>query len=283
MTETTLALMMTDLEDSTGGWDRYRLLMQELLVAYLDLVEKRLQPVPRVESFTGDGHLLSFPTVDDSARAGLWLRETWNARRKSIGGVRTENTHRLKAGIHRDRVTRLDDGRLIGGSINVCARVLGEARPGEILVSESAFRNFDDRTRFRWGETRSVRLRGLHSGEKRAPGTPLYPLLAPAGEAPGVPTPGDALLSTRKVLDDLWTEVTSLWGTLEENSDREVAPLGNILTLGPDSMVAHYTLGIILSKRGDDAGAEREFREARRLEDHDAQITNALASSLKHQ
>ena len=143
MNEETLALVMTDLEDSTGGWDRNRRLMQELLVAYLDLVEKNLQPVPRLENFTGDGHLLTFLSVDVAANAALRLREMWNTRRVTVGGDRLAGMHRLKIGIHWDRATRLEDGRLIGSPINLCARVLGAARPGEILVSEPGIRHFE--------------------------------------------------------------------------------------------------------------------------------------------
>ena len=67
----TIVLVMTDIEDSTGGWDRNRQAMQQLLEAYVDLVERRLHPPPRIESFTGDGHLLSFPTMDTAATASI--------------------------------------------------------------------------------------------------------------------------------------------------------------------------------------------------------------------
>lgn len=181
MAEETIVLLMTDIEDSTGGWDRNRHAMQQLLEAYIDLVERRLQPPPRIENFTGDGHLLSFPTVDSAATAALRLREAWEHRRATFNRSEWAATHRLRMGIHIGRVVRLADGdRIIGSPINVCARTMKAAAPGEILVSETAMFDFRTKDRYAFG---NVRI-----------GMPAYPLIG-LGLPGGVRPEAHAVLS----------------------------------------------------------------------------------------
>ena len=154
MTGEELVLVVTDLEASTRGWRRYRAPMHDLVAAYVDLVERRLQPVPRIESFTGDGHVLSFPSTEAALSAALRLRELWNQRRRSFGRPEWENTHRLKIAVHAGQVHRLDESHLIGGEIAVCARICKQTLPDEILVSSHADRLLEDRTRYEWGGNR---------------------------------------------------------------------------------------------------------------------------------
>jgi class 3 adenylate cyclase/chaperonin cofactor prefoldin len=301
MAEENLALVMTDLENSTAGWDRNSRAMKELVESYIDLVEKRLQPPPRVEGFLGDGHLLSFRTVDVAITASLRLRELWDKRRSSFEKPNkkvdkklanlpppllselkftSDEKHRLKIAIHTGKVERLPDGRIIGNHINMCARVIGETRPGEILVSEFVMFDLREQDRYAWGEPRSVVLRGFKTLHKSPPLTPIYPLLGLDGEPGEVELPDEAQLRLRRIVQDMWNEITALWGTEEEGTEKELHLARNIIELKPDDSPAHFSLGVVFYRMGRKEEAEKELREAIRLTPNVAFFHNKLGTLL---
>ena len=50
----------------------------------------------------------------------------------------------MRAGVHRGRPRKIG-GDYLGVDVNVAARVAGEAKPGEILVSDAACEALDER------------------------------------------------------------------------------------------------------------------------------------------
>ncbi|MBI2265556.1 MAG: tetratricopeptide repeat protein [Armatimonadetes bacterium] len=290
MAEENIVLMMTDLEDSTGGWDRNRKAMLGLLEAYIDLVERRLQPPPRIEGFTGDGHVLSYPSVDAAATASLRLRELWERRESTLERTGSKARHRIKVGIHVGRCIRMEDGRLLGNPLNICARVLGETRPGEILISEPAFWDFNEKAHFAFGSPQLVKLKGYHFGEAVAVepsghdvgltrarhGTNVYPLFGRAGHPDEVTLPDEAELLRRRISQQMRDEITAMCLTDKAGSEEELALVRNWVELERDSKEAHCCLGDVLTIRGDLFDAERAYREAIRLEPDYAEAYNNL-------
>lgn len=275
MADETIALLMTDLEDSTRGWYQSQKNMLELVEAYIDLVERRLQPPPRIESFTGDGHLLSFPTVDAAAAAALRLREFWEQRRASFGRVQWSETHRLRMGIHVGRVVRLADGRIVGSPINVCARTMSAAHPGEVLVSDAAVQDFRAKDRFEIGPPRLRALKGIHSPPSsidelfgiQAAGTFLHPLL---GLSPVVfrisPLPEEVSLPQFFRADAVRHEyeLEQLAHITGEEVDAKTALrlAEDMRAMFPESASAYVALWNALGRNGDIAGAERALARA---------------------
>jgi class 3 adenylate cyclase len=141
-----VAVMFTDLVDSTTTvaasgdtvWrstlDRYEVTLQSAVQRHHGTVIKH----------TGDGALVTFPSGSESIRAAVELR---NATRDLDMEART--------GIHLGEVEQR--GADIGGiAVHLAARVIGVARPGEILVT-STVADSSTGGAFRFAD------RGLHS------------------------------------------------------------------------------------------------------------------------
>src|SRR4051794_25153895 len=85
----------------------------------------------RVVKRLGDGMMAAFNDAESAVRAALEARE-------EVGGVSADGYQaQLRAGVHRGRPRKIG-GDYLGVDVNVAARVAGEAKPGEILVSDAA-------------------------------------------------------------------------------------------------------------------------------------------------
>lgn len=162
-----VALMMTDLSSSTQCWIAHQELMFDVIRSYALLIEERLKTWPhRVHTFQGDGHFLTFNTVDDAARAALWIRDRWNYVRLTHP-VQWEHELEIRIAIHEGRVFPLKCGKqtrnVVGSAVNQVARLIEKdhTKPNQILVSPTAYDDFSAKGDFLWGGEVPVILRGF--------------------------------------------------------------------------------------------------------------------------
>ena len=80
----------------------------------------------RVIKSTGDGILAIFDAPSRALRCAVSI----NARLFELG-------IRVRAGVHAGPIVMRDDGDISGVAVNIAARVLGIAAPGEVLASRS--------------------------------------------------------------------------------------------------------------------------------------------------
>lgn len=78
----------------------------------------------------GDGLLVAFPRADDAIRAAAGLAASFDAAFDA-----GESPVAVRMGMHHGPVTRRGDD-LVGHTVNVAARVVDLAGPGELLVSD---------------------------------------------------------------------------------------------------------------------------------------------------
>lgn len=103
------------------------------------LVREELPEGARIVKELGDGLLLWFPDACDALRTILRLQERFEA----------ESTETLlplwvRAGMHSGRQSRRGDD-LVGHDVNVAARVVDVAGPGEVLLSDATLQQISGR------------------------------------------------------------------------------------------------------------------------------------------
>ena len=91
----------------------------------------------RVVKRTGDGALVAFHSVVDAVRCAV---EVQNGMAERNAGVPCEWRIEFRIGIHLGDVVEESDGDLMGDGVNIAARLEGLAKPGEICLSEDAYR-----------------------------------------------------------------------------------------------------------------------------------------------
>ena len=138
----------------------------------------------RVVKFLGDAVLAEFPTSDAALRAAFAIHVAFHADAASAerGNVL------LHTGVHIGEVTSGEDGDLYGDGVNVAARLMSMALPGEILVSEDVWRHLRGRPD----------LRFLPLGERRLKGVGLSMDLFVAATAEGPQGPAVAFSRRRR-------------------------------------------------------------------------------------
>ena len=80
----------------------------------------------RVVKHTGDGHLAAFANPSDAMHAALHIRDA-----SRVHGVE------VRLGVHFGEVSSRSDGDVTGSAVNIAARVMGQAKAGEVLVSST--------------------------------------------------------------------------------------------------------------------------------------------------
>lgn len=126
------SVMFTDIAGSTPlaealGDDQWA----AVLVEHRSLVRARLAGHRGTEVGTqGDGFLVSFDDPDDAVRCAVDLQ-------RHLGSLRSDDTTvpRLRVGIHAGEAVA-DDDDLIGRVVNLASRVVDQAGPDEVLVTE---------------------------------------------------------------------------------------------------------------------------------------------------
>jgi adenylate cyclase len=113
----------------------------------------------------GDGAMAVFSRPDQAVRAALELQQ--QLIRIKVRG----HTPELRAGVHMGRPRKIG-GDYLGVDVNIAARVGDAAKPGEVLVSESARERLDTLA-FSFGRKRRL----------KAPGAPKALAVSPVKRA----------------------------------------------------------------------------------------------------
>src|SRR6202140_953166 len=96
----------------------------------------------RVVKRTGDGSLIEFRSVVDAVRCAV---EVQNGMVERNAGLPPERRIEFRIGIHLGDVGEETDGDLMGGGVNIAARLEGICEPGAVCLSEDAYRQVKGR------------------------------------------------------------------------------------------------------------------------------------------
>ncbi len=120
------------------------------------LVREALPEDARVVKELGDGLLLWFPDACEALRASLLLQERFE-RECDESGLPLW----VRMGLHSGRQTRRGED-LVGHDVNVAARVVDVAGPGEVLVSEATLAQIEDKLpEITFNELGPVMMKGI--------------------------------------------------------------------------------------------------------------------------
>ena len=156
--ETSATICFTDIAGSTAYFARFGDAMgRQLQQLHIDSLERVLATHDgRLVDTAGDGAVTFFTSASDAAAAMCALQH-------DLGGI---NTHRerdhqlvLRVGMHFGRV--LTDGVQVTGDVmNLCARIVATAEPGQIRLSRDCFRELDIAQRLSCRPLGDVTLKG---------------------------------------------------------------------------------------------------------------------------
>lgn len=127
-----VTILFTDVEDSTGYWDRHGDVKGRLMVD----VHNRLAFAivrhfkGRVIKTIGDSIMASFKYPEDAVNAAVAIQQTLSKRRKEDSNFQL----RVRIGIHTGEAL-VEDGDVFGNVVNTAARLEGKGRGNEILLS----------------------------------------------------------------------------------------------------------------------------------------------------
>ena len=96
----------------------------------------------RIVKRTGDGSIIEFRSVVDAVRCALEV-QTGMVERNA--GLPSEKRIEFRIGIHLGDVVEEADGDLMGDGVNVAARLQGICEPGQVCLSEDAYRQVRSR------------------------------------------------------------------------------------------------------------------------------------------
>ena len=96
----------------------------------------------RIVKRTGDGSIIEFRSVVDAVRCALEVQTGMVERNV---GLPPEKRIEFRIGIHLGDVVEESDGDLMGDGVNVAARLEGICEPGQICLSEDAYRQVKSR------------------------------------------------------------------------------------------------------------------------------------------
>src|SRR5262245_24475324 len=130
----------------------------------------------RIVKRTGDGILIEFASVIDAVRCAVEIQQGMFERNASVS---QDKRIELRIGIHVGDVI-IEEGDIFGDGVNIAARLEGIAEPGDICISDDAYRqvrgkigaSFQDAGEFELKNiARPVRVYQLQIGEgtRRAP------------------------------------------------------------------------------------------------------------------
>jgi adenylate cyclase len=112
-----------------------------------DLIDRLIEEHGgRIANTAGDSLLLEFPSAVDAVRCCVAVQDGMAARNQDIEEARRI---RFRVGIHIGDVVA-EGGDLLGDGVNVAARLEGLSRPGEVTVSDDAYRQVRDRLDLEW-------------------------------------------------------------------------------------------------------------------------------------
>jgi len=112
----------------------------------------------RVVKRTGDGMLIEFRSVVDAVRCAI---EVQNGMVERNAGLRPERRIEFRVGIHLGDVVEESDGDLMGGGVNIAARLEGIAKPGAICLSEQAYWQVKSRLDLAVSDLGAIQLKNI--------------------------------------------------------------------------------------------------------------------------
>lgn len=154
----TLTIVFSDIEQSTrrteelgdAGWLR-------LLGLHNSVVRRQVERHGGHEvKAQGDGFMLAFP----SARAAVFFAIGVQRALDAHGRSQPADLMRVRIGMHTGEAI-VEDGDLFGHSVVLAARIAGQARGGEVLVSSLVREIVESRGDLAFGPTREAQLKGL--------------------------------------------------------------------------------------------------------------------------
>src|SRR6201999_3827468 len=96
----------------------------------------------RVFKRTGDGTFVEFRSVVEAARCAITIQKAMTDRN---AGMPADQWIEFRIGIHLGDVVEEADGDLMGDGVNVAARLEGICEPGQVCLSEDAYRQVKSR------------------------------------------------------------------------------------------------------------------------------------------
>ena len=162
----TLTIVFSDIEQSTrrseelgdGAWVR-------LLGLHNSIVRRHLERHGGHEvKAQGDGFMLAFPSARAAVLCSIDIQRTLDAHGRS----QPADLLRVRIGLHTGEAL-MEDGDLFGHSVVLAARIAGQARGGEILVSSLVREIVESRGDLTFGETREAELKGLAGAHRLHP------------------------------------------------------------------------------------------------------------------
>ena len=112
----------------------------------------------RVVKRTGDGAIVEFRSVVDAVRCAI---EIQNSMIERNAGLSPERRIEFRIGIHLGDVVEESDGDLMGDGVNIAARLEGVAQPGEVCLSEDAYRQVKSRLDLAISDLGETRLKNI--------------------------------------------------------------------------------------------------------------------------
>jgi adenylate cyclase len=107
-----------------------------------DLIDPAIDAHHGLVKRTGDGSIIEFRSVVDAVRCAI---EVQNGMAERNAGLPSERRIEFRIGIHLGDVVEESDGDLMGDGVNIAARLEGITAPGEICLSEDAYRQVKGR------------------------------------------------------------------------------------------------------------------------------------------
>lgn len=154
----TLTIVFSDIEQSTrrteelgdAAWLR-------LLGLHNSVVRRQVERHGGHEvKAQGDGFMLAFPSARAAVLFAIDVQRTLDAHGRS----QPADLLRVRIGLHTGEAM-MEDGDLFGHSVVLAARIAGQARGGEILVSSLVREIVESRGDLVFGPTREAELKGL--------------------------------------------------------------------------------------------------------------------------
>jgi adenylate cyclase len=112
----------------------------------------------RVVKRTGDGSIIEFRSVVDAVRCAIEIQTGLIDRNV---GVPSEKRIEFRVGIHVGDVVEESDGDLMGDGVNIAARLEGIAKPGDVCLSEDAYRQVKGRLDLKVSDLGPIQLKNI--------------------------------------------------------------------------------------------------------------------------
>jgi class 3 adenylate cyclase len=153
------ALAFCDIADSTAYFERFGdAAGRQLQQLHLDLLAECLPPRQgRIVDTAGDGAFLTFPGADAAVEALIDFQH-----RVSVDNATRSREHQLQVRIGAHWGPVLTDGTTVtGDSVNLCARVSGSARGGEMRITRDLYYELAPKHRLHCRPLGAAELKGV--------------------------------------------------------------------------------------------------------------------------